>query len=86
MSADQLADEIGVTPSQVLTTIRGNGLPFTRVAGTYVVDPEVAEHIRTLYRNAGPSQEGRPTPEHLREEFTRQERRDIADDTPREHS
>jgi hypothetical protein len=86
----KLARELGVSTEQIATTVLDNHLPIYGRSETddqMIVSESTAEHIRTLYRNAAaqPCQEARPTPERLREEFTRQERRDITDDTPKEH-
>lgn len=76
MRTADLAREMGVAHARIIHTMEGCLLPVVRIDDHdgFLITEETAERIRTLYRNAGPSQTPRPTPMHLREEFDAQER------------
>lgn len=71
MRTVELAQELGVTPSQILVTLAGNHIPFTHSpnTGNVFVSDEMAERVRRIYRNAAtqPVQEPTPTPLHQRD-------------------
>lgn len=77
INLQSVAQEIGVPKERLLHTLRACKIPFERneVLGTDYVTGEVADQLVSIYRNASqPTQVPRPTPEHLREEYTPFER------------
>jgi hypothetical protein len=76
---EDLALEMGQPIERLVETVIGNRLPRRCLGrGIYVITEETADRLRSIYRNASqPTQVPRPTPEHLREEYTTDERRAI---------
>jgi hypothetical protein len=51
--ADMLAEQLDVTVAQIHQTIEGNRMPVVQLTEDgYVVEAEVAQRIRMIYRNA----------------------------------
>lgn len=76
---NEVAAQLGVDPERVVRTLVLGGIPHMHNVGTddRFVTEFVAEQLASIYRNTATMQAPRPTPQNLREEYTRDEQKMI---------